>query len=223
MASKDEQKKTNLGKGFAGLSSMVSDVDTSVRAADKTKLNPSSVGATRPPPEVPPVKKTEGSRAADQISTKQQSGGSSAGKWLLGVGLVIGVLWLISSMSNAPSPKRIPQMPDQFDVKVPKPFDQVDRQPNRSTEEMPPVGTNLVLAPAQLRYCLSEAIRVDAARAVLNNYQQTDVDRFNAMINSYNSRCGNFRYRRGALENARTETEGNRSTLEAEGRARFFR
>ncbi len=229
MASKEEQEKAKLGKGrgFAGLSSMVSDVDTSVSVADQRKSNPSlagnSAGTTRLPPQVPPLKKAESSRPTVQRAAEQQSGGSSAGKWFLGIGLVIGMLWLISSMSNAPSPNRSPKMPDQLEVKVPNPFDKFDKQPNRSTEEIPPVGTNLVLAPAQLRYCLSEAIRIDAARAALNNYRQFDVDRFNAMINDYNNRCGNFRYRPGSLENARTEIERNRSALEADGHARFSR
>ena len=189
MAPKEEQKKGNVGKGFAGLSSMISDVDASIRSADQSKPNSSggsAAGTERLPPKAPPAQEPEPAPPY-QVAKKQQSGGSSAGKWLLGVGLIIGFLWLVSVINGPPSPRQSQQAPDRNRL-------------NQDIEEMPPVGTNLVLAPAQLRYCLSEAIRLDAARTAMNNYVQSDVSRFNAMIDNYNGRCGSFRYRKGALE-----------------------
>jgi len=81
----------------------------------------------------------------------------------------------------------------------------------------------LVFSTAQIRYCLAEDIRMDGAKAALNNYSDSDVDRFNAMVADYNSRCGSFRYRSGALESARRDVEPYRSQLQAEGRSRFAR
>ena len=95
--------------------------------------------------------------------------------------------------------------------------------PHQSIEDKPPIGTNHVLGVAQIRYCLSENIRLEAAKGALNNYMETDVDRFNAMVADYNSRCSEFRYRRGTLESAQSEVERNRRALEAEGRSRFAR
>ncbi|MBM4125692.1 MAG: peptidoglycan-binding protein, partial [Nitrospira sp.] len=43
------------------------------------------------------------------------------------------------------------------------------------------------------------------------------------MVADYNSRCGSFRYRSGALESARRDVEPYRSQLQAEGRGRFAR
>jgi peptidoglycan hydrolase-like protein with peptidoglycan-binding domain len=80
-----------------------------------------------------------------------------------------------------------------------------------------------VLSVPQIRYCAAEDIRLDAAKGVINNYVEAEVDRFNAMVADYNSRCSRFRYRRGALESARSDVEAIRSLLQAEGRSRFVR
>jgi peptidoglycan hydrolase-like protein with peptidoglycan-binding domain len=80
-----------------------------------------------------------------------------------------------------------------------------------------------VFSTAQIRYCLAEDIRMEGAKAALNNYSDSDVDRFNAMVADYNSRCGSFRYRSGALESARRDVEPYRGQLQVEGRSRFVR
>ncbi|MBK6280972.1 MAG: peptidoglycan-binding protein [Gammaproteobacteria bacterium] len=64
---------------------------------------------------------------------------------------------------------------------------------------------------------------MDGAKSAVNNYNDSDVDRFNAMVADYNSRCGSFRYRSGALESARRDIEPYRSQLQSEGRSRFAR
>jgi len=68
---------------------------------------------------------------------------------------------------------------------------------------------------------LAEKIRMDGAKSAVNNYSDSDVNRFNAMVNDYNSRCGNFRYRSGELERARSDVESYRSQFWDEGRNRF--
>ncbi|MCP5235363.1 MAG: peptidoglycan-binding protein [Zoogloeaceae bacterium] len=42
------------------------------------------------------------------------------------------------------------------------------------------------------------------------------------MVSDYNSRCGSFRYRSGALESARRDVEPHRDQLLAEGASRFL-
>ncbi len=60
---------------------------------------------------------------------------------------------------------------------------------------------------------------MEGADKALNTYVETDVNRFNAMVQDYNSRCSDFRYREGTLESG--EAERRRYILEAEGRRRF--
>jgi hypothetical protein len=146
-------------------------------------------------------------------------------KWLLGIGAVIGAIWLLSSASNqkplsgpsavanAPS---VPQSPTAESTRYTPPSTSVPLG-----EEMPPPGTNMVLSYPQLRYCSSESIRLDAAKLAVSGHNEFGVGRFNSMVADYNSRCGQFRYRKGSLESVRTEVEANRSSLEAQGVARF--
>lgn len=226
MAPEDEKKEA--GKGFAGLSSLVSDVDSAVTNA---KQEASRIPADTSGTQLAPPKQAESEQQPQKRGWAQPSGGSSTGKWLLGIGGVIVVLWLLSSGSGNKSASSKTWVEPSFPVAPTKTEPQVPdwarpepaQVPSRPTEERPPIGTNNVLNYAQLRYCLAEDIRIGAARTAVNYYIESDVDRFNAMVADYNSRCGQFRYRRGSLESARSDVERFRLALEAEGRRRFVR
>lgn len=233
-----EKEKQTASKGFSGLSSLVSDVDSAVANAKQESARPSGADAESVPAsaEEPDVE-----HQPNRSATSQPPDVSSTGKWLLGIAAVIGMLWLFSSGSedkNIPVPAKprvasVPSSPTPLQIpsaSVKDPFADLvvqERAPvqvsARPTEERPPVGTDNVLNYAQLRYCLSEDIRIGVAKTAVNSYSESDVDRFNAMVNDYNSRCGQFRYRRGSLESVRSDIERYRSTLVAEGRSRFIR
>ncbi len=217
MAGGEKDKKNGEGKGFAGLSSLVSEVDTTPPPAPKREPAAAAPSAERPASPQPSQRQTY------QEPSQPSSGGSSGGKWVLGIAAVIGVFWLIgqsnkSTTSSAPaySPSAQSAAPSYSPSEEPK-------APSRPDESMPPVGQNMVLSTAQIHYCLAEDIRMDGAKAAINNYIESDVDRFNAMVADYNSRCGSFRYRSGALESARRDIELYRNELQAEGRSRFSR
>ena len=89
------------------------------------------------------------------------------------------------------------------------------------SEQVPGVGIDQVLNTPQIRYCVCEKIRLDAAEKVVDSYDGESVDRFNVMIGDYNRRCGSFRYRAGSLEAVQSEAFANRDQLEEEGRSRF--
>lgn len=218
----EEDQKNEERKGFAGLSTLVSDVDTLLPPPAKQEA-PRSTGSSG----------AEGSAESQQSEPKtkqppyqapaQSSSGSSSGKWGLGIAaVVIGGLWLIGVADKSPSspapsynPPALNTAPG-YSAAPTKP-----QVPSRPDEAKPPVGQNLVFSTSQIRYCLAEDIRMDAAKAVLNNYSDSDVDRFNAMVADYNSRCGSYRYRNGALEGARRDIEPYRGQLQTEGRSRF--
>ncbi|TFI47084.1 hypothetical protein E4O93_14615 [Diaphorobacter sp. DS2] len=143
---------------------------------------------------------------------------------MLGIAAVIGVFWLIgqgNKQSSSPAPAYSP--PAQTTAPSYSAAPAQPQAPSRPEETKPPVGQDLVFSTAQIRYCLAEDIRMDGAKSAVNNYSDSDVDRFNAMVADYNSRCGSFRYRSGALESARRDIERYRSQLQAEGRSRFAR
>ena len=222
MAAEEANNKKNEGKGFAGLSSLVSDVDTpppapkTESAGVTTSTGRSASEAAQPQPQQPTQRQT-------YQEPPQSSSGSSGGKWVVGIAVVVGLLWLVGqSDKNTPSPAPAYSPPAQSAAPSYSPPAQ-PQAPSVPQESKPPVGQDLVFSTAQIRYCLAEDIRMDAAKAVLNNYSDSDVNRFNAMVADYNSRCGSFRYRSGALESARRDVEPYRSQLQAEGRSRFAR
>ena len=208
---------------------MVSDVDSTV-AQPAREAKPAQRAA--PAPATAERARSSDDQERDRPvyqAPAQSSGGSSTGKWVLGIGVVAGLLWLVSQSgdkTSSPAPAFTPSG-NSSSVASPSPSWQPAPSPppapSRPSEERPPVGTNNVLTSAQLRYCVAEKIRLDAAKGVIDNYNDTHVDRFNEMVADYNGRCGQFRYRSGALESARSEVERFRGALEADGRARFVR
>jgi hypothetical protein len=160
-----------------------------------------------------------------QTFTASPSG--STRRWLWGAGAVLFVLWLIGFAANSsgPSPVTPVTTPSSSVPGVGAPAGQqspVSSSPAKGRmEQLPPIGPDRVLEAAQIRYCLSEDIRLEAARNVAN--ADTDVDRFNSMINDYNSRCASYRYRRQVYESVQREVQSNRASLQAEGVARFQR
>lgn len=220
MTSGEEEQKKREGNGFAGISSLVSDVDITPPPAAKTK--PVAAG--------PNTGRRTSQAAQSQPSQPHQtyqdpaqppSSGSSGGKWVLGIAVVIGVLWLIGQSDKRPT-SQAPAYSPPAQTLTPSYAPPAEPQaPSRPQVSMPPIGQELVFSTPQIRYCLAEAISLEGAKSAVNNDIDTDVDRFNAMVADYNSRCGNFRYRRGALESAQRDIEPYQSQLQSEGRSRF--
>lgn len=232
MSFEEKQKKQRGGIGFDGLSSMVSDVDATLASASEQAEKASSNSYSQQ--SVQPSRSTyqEQPKPAPQSSQPfpQSSGGLSAVKWLFGIALVIGVIWIANQSDNKTSSRPAYSSGTSSATPVastPRPTRQPPvaqpQAPSRPTEDKPPVGRDNVLSSGQIRYCLAEKVRIDAAEGVINNYIAADVNRFNGYVHDYNSRCGAFQYRQGALESARRDIEPYRGQLQAEGHSRFVR
>ncbi len=219
----EEKKNDESEKGFAGLSSMVSDVDditTNVQTSNPEPLiDTVSIGQT---------KNQSASESKSTSEPYQQPQKTSGIGGLVVISAFIFFGWLIVNSSNN-SNKIIPTTNSSSSsvdssthaVNKSKQATSEPSIPIRPSEVKPPVGTNLNLSVAQIRYCMAEDIRLDGAKQSLNNYIGFDVDIFNEMVSDYNSRCGHFLYRVGALDTAKSEVEVYRKALIAEGRSRF--
>jgi hypothetical protein len=199
-------------KGFAGLDSMVSDVDL-----------------TPPPPLPSPVEQPRQSEQAETpeedrrpVYTGQPGAGSGSGSgkwWLAGIGLVVFFVWVGSS--DKPAQPGLASYSAPASPPAAAPYYPPAPEPSYSSNEesIPPVASGLTFDRAQIRYCLSEKIRIAAWQEQVNQYSDASVDAFNASVNDYNVRCSNFRYRSGALESVRSEVETNRTLLIRQGLA----
>ncbi len=199
-------------KGFSGLSSLASDVD---EAAPQTRLK--QEGAK---PRSASAKASE-TRSEPQVVTSSSSQGagtvSSGTKWLWGLVGAGVLIWLINATepdggrstggrsdtpsTPSPPPARTPSSP-------------VPTQRRALEFLKPPVGQNNVLSVAQIRWCLKENIRIKTLRPLTMTNAQ--VDKFNAIVVDYNSRCASYRYREGTLERAHREVEQIRGQIVAD-------
>ncbi len=200
------------GKGFAGLDSLISDVADDVKAATTQPSTKSTTSA--PPTRIEPSASTPS--AAGSIAPPRSGNGTVLIVVVGIVGLIVALLLFAESNKTS--------LPSEAQRTVPSPSPTASRVvPNsvptpapsapKPEYERPPVGQDLVLSAPQIRYCLREKIRLDALDGVLNARSQYEVDRFNALVEDYNSRCGKFRYRRGDLDRVKQEVEQLRSSI----------
>lgn len=188
----------NDKKGFAGLESMVSDIEMPSPPPTKTETHSEPVKDSAPAP---------------QVYQGQPSSPSGSGKWwAIGIGILILAIWAggFGSKISSRDPSYVAPAPAPAPSYGPPAY-------ASDQEEIPPVGSGILFGRNQIRYCLSEKIRIEAWSSKVNEYSGSSVDAFNFAVNDYNARCSNFRYHSGSLESVRTEVEANRYSLAAEG------
>ncbi len=81
-------------------------------------------------------------------------------------------------------------------------------------ESIPPIGQGLTLNRSQVRYCVFQGKRLDSMRSLANTNRQ--INRFNGLIDDFNSRCANYRYRSGVLSSIEREAASKANALRAE-------
>ncbi len=90
------------------------------------------------------------------------------------------------------------------------------------TETRPPEhGGDRALTRAELRWCMFNDIRIEAARPDMRGAKQGQVQAFNAAIVEWNQGCRRYRYSRSDRDAVQRQLDERRAALEAEGKARF--
>ncbi len=175
-------------KGFAGLEGMASDVDIPEPIKRPAKSEPVS----------PPAAATHRPFEIDESLLKKpkKKGLSSQMKWGIGIA-VVAVLVVIGNLNSKGGSGGYSAPAD--------------------VESIPSPGSGQVLGDNQIRYCLSQDIRLSSWGIAVDHQSQTAIDSFNAAVGDYNSRCASYKYRRGAVERVRTEVEARRTSLQSEG------
>lgn len=211
-----EPENKDQAKGFKGLSSLASKPDKLAeppgRRAEAPKLPPTwSQSSDEPPPR---------SQAQSTTAASPWRG------WVVGLGILGAVVLFFIWILNQSPPSRNYSSPSVASQQQPSsaraaPITSTPPPPSEPDITKPPVGRGLVFTSPQIRYCVFEDIRIKGAERVVDNYDQWSVDTFNAMVEDFNSRCGSFKYRSGALAPIEREAEGFRAELENEGRARL--
>jgi hypothetical protein len=188
-------------KGFAALGELGTDIsDISIETPPKDLTNSPK-----------PIPAESGPYQGEQKSAVPSG---NLGKGFFIIAAVIGGIWVLSDSGNKPHTSSSYSAPSTTPT-VYTPAPQI--------ESAPPIGRDIVLNRDQIRYCLSEGIRLDSSRGVVNDHDKYAIDRFNALVNDYNSRCGSFRYNENVFRTVKNEVETNRWSLQIDGISRFSR
>ncbi len=96
-----------------------------------------------------------------------------------------------------------------------------DASSETTDESVPAAGRGRILTSSEIRYCTAEQVRLQGADRVIDTTLQSNIARYNTMIDDYNNRCGDYRYQRSARQRILSEIESRKTELEAAGAARF--
>lgn len=107
-----------------------------------------------------------------------------------------------------PAPQYVPQAPasttyNQFDAAT---YDD-------GSETKPKILPNQVLSASEIRYCLSEDVRINALRQAGSDTDHQFVARFNARVTDYNSRCTGYRYYKTVFAKVQREVQANSAEI----------
>ena len=87
-------------------------------------------------------------------------------------------------------------------------------------ESTPPLySSGVAFDRPQVRYCMMQKARLQAAKDVTTEPTEDQVQRFNSAVEDYNSRCSDFRYRDSDMTAVETEVSEQASKLRAQGEA----
>ena len=89
--------------------------------------------------------------------------------------------------------------------------------PAKTYESQPMPGIDNVLEDSELRYCISQKIRIQGWEPNVNTSSQTSVDAFNWAISDFNSRCASYRYKTQVMDRVRSEVNSRSTDLLFEG------
>jgi hypothetical protein len=199
-------------RGFAGLDSLVSDVEKDIADAKRAPVSLTS-GPGAPPSAQTRLQNeaSDGARHESRLLATKPGGDSQAVWWVV-IGVVAILAWIGSTREDKTSPP-VAVSPTNAPGKT-------ESSPSIWDEVKPPEGTDRVLSFAELRYCVAEDIRLQAMDGVIDRYRDYEVDGFNKFVSDYNSRCGSFKYRTGSLQSVQSNAVNRRGGFEEEGRLR---
>ncbi|GGJ13135.1 hypothetical protein [Neoroseomonas lacus] len=90
------------------------------------------------------------------------------------------------------------------------------------TETHPPAHDgSRTLSRAELRWCMFNDIRIEAARPDMRGAKQGQLQAFNLAVAEWNKSCRRYRYSRSDRDAVQGQIDARRAQLETEGKAQF--
>lgn len=216
--------KGNKGDiGFSGISSLLPDDPPDAASQQPAPAaHPDGSQSTAVPPasgatgSIQSKSPASVSQPKQSVSQPRSGGGGAVWAWIGGIAAVIFAIWVVSQSGTQSSGQSDYQSPVvQGDSSAQPSTPTQNDQANATTAtaqqsavpalQRPPVGSGNIFSVGEIRYCLVLKQWVEGAQPVVDTYSQDQVDRFNKMVDDYNSRCHDFRYQTGDLEKAKRD------------------
>ena len=221
----NDKDKSSKPRGFAGINSLVSAVDTdmtssesSVAAQSSSKRKASPSVATVSQPQSNPSKK----KSSSPHISKGKSLKISNIAWALIIIVVVALIGWEHYLPNevqSKSSTNYPKKSSGITAPIPR---ETRTTTNELYESQPVIGESTLFSRSQIQYCLAEDIRLGSIRSHLDNSQNGEIRWFNSLIGDYNARCARFRYSVGDLEISKKNVNDFRNQLELEGLNRLL-
>lgn len=216
------------GKGFAGLDALVSDVSDIPEERAIPAASPVEVPVVEHPVPEPVTRAVPPKPQARPAGQAKATETEKAAYFWVTVCLIIFTIWVFnsgSSSSHHVDPPVLAEAPTQSSppaLEAAAPTAPAPT-PEALDERMPAVGYNNVLGIPEIRWCQRQQIEIDAIQTIVSDERAYEVEHFNAKVNDYNSRCSNFRYRRGHLEQVQQEFASERESIASKAKSQWMR
>ena len=216
----DEKSK----KGFSGLSDLTSDItsiDEPIISEPKTETEKFSDKQSSPnQSEIThaddSVQQPSTSQSSIKKGDKEERGGGSGGKWIIGIIGFLLVIWFFNERSDNPSYNSSSQDYNSMQNTPSTEIPTSSKVKNSVLQYTKPtsIGTDNVLSIPEIRWCIRESIRIKTMKDIIDI--SGSIDEFNRNVDDYNSYCGSYRYRQGSQQSAERDVESYRSQIVAE-------
>jgi len=213
----DTARNTLERIGFAGLEGFAADPSSiEVRISEIRSRNgerSNSVGN--------PLTATSSTSGVDahKRALPQKAGSSreGSGRWVIfGILAAIWFVPIILNLQSHPEPVHQPTWATTVSPKI------ETSSISDTSELVPAVGTGRSFSRGEIRYCLFQGERIDAARLRVDQSSAWQLDAFNQIVVDYNSRCSRFRYHQSDMDAVTAELAEKRAKLEYEGQSLLF-
>jgi peptidoglycan hydrolase-like protein with peptidoglycan-binding domain len=119
-------------------------------------------------------------------------------RWLIGLATIAALAWFVRDMDDARNRRSIVELPSTQDL---------------PPTELPAIGLNRPFSVPEIRWCMSQDIRLRTIKPRLGTRRA--IDRYNEIADDYNLRCKGLTYSRADGEDATRTIDGARNLIAA--------
>ena len=209
-------------KGFSALSGLASELhglDAVIIPESKNPIPPLTNTANPNQDETASTDSAKTGNASEPTAVSSGTGNEWAGgKWVVFAIAIVLMVCVLNSKNNKPPLYSPPAPPPSYSSPQPSPTSPSKPQDMSTTAALeyikPSPGTNNVLSVTEIRWCIKHAIRIEAMRGGITSNE--GIEKFNSIVQDYNSRCGSYQYRKGSRSQAEREVEAYRAQIVSE-------